>query len=138
MGSVIVTGEFGVVLFVETVGGDKVGVILLTVTGVAGETAALLFASADVAAVMESLPSGREDVVIAAAPLTTVADPRGVVPLKNVTVPVTPGGTVSVIVSGEPTGRLEEETAGGGNTGVDLLTTCVSVALAELLFESPL
>ena len=43
-------------------------------------------------------------------------------PLENVTVPVTPGGTVSVIVSGVFVGRLEDDTTGGGITGVALLT----------------
>ena len=76
--------------------------------------------------------------MIVATPPTIGAVPNGFDPLENVTVPVTPGGTVSVIVSGVLVGTLGEETTGGGRTGVTLLTTCVSGAeLAELLFVSP-
>ena len=76
--------------------------------------------------------------MIVAAPPTIGAEPKGVEPLEKVTVPVTPGGTVSVIVSGVLTGKVGEETTGGGRTGVALLTICVRGAeLAELLFVSP-
>jgi hypothetical protein len=42
--------------------------------------------------------------------------------LENVTGPVTPGGTVSVIVTGAPRVGLVDDTTGMGSTGVSLLT----------------
>jgi hypothetical protein len=96
--------------------------VLATVTIVAAEVAGLLFASPEVVAVMGSVPIGREGTVIVATPFTIGAVPIAVVPSENVTVPVTPGGTVSVIVTGVFGGGFEEETTGGGMTGVALLT----------------
>lgn len=138
MGSVIVTGVFGAGLLEDTIGATSVGLGVVTVTTVAGEVAGLLFASPDVVAVMESVPTGSEGTVIVAIPPTIVAVPSGVDPLENVTVPVTPDGTVSVIVSGVFVGKLEDETTGGGITGVALLTIWVSgTEVAGLLFVSP-
>ena len=122
MGSVIVTGVLGGGLFEDTVGATRTGVGCVTVTVVGAEVAGLLFASPDVVAVMGSVPTGRLETVIVATPPTMGAVPIGVVPLENVTVPVTPGGTVSVIVSGVFTGVVGAETTGGGITGVALLT----------------
>ena len=76
--------------------------------------------------------------MIVATPPTIGAEPRGFEPLENVTVPVTPGGTVSVIVSDVLGGKFGEETTGGGRTGVALLTICIRGAeLAGLLSVSP-
>jgi hypothetical protein len=110
-----------------------------TVTIVAAEVAGLLFASPDVVAVMGSVPIGREGTVIVATPLLIVAVPIGLFPSEKVTVPVTPDGTVSVIVTGVFGGGVEEETTGGGITGVALLTIWVrGTEVAALLFVSPL
>jgi hypothetical protein len=122
IGSVIVTGVFGGGLFEDTIGATRTGVAGVTVTIVAAEVAGLLFASPDVVAVIGSVPIGKEGTVIVATPPTIGAVPIGVVPSENVTVPVTPGGTVSVIVTGVLGGGLEEDTTGGGITGVALLT----------------
>ncbi len=76
--------------------------------------------------------------MIVATPPTIGAVPSGFEPSENVIVPVTPGGTVSVMVTGVFGGGLEDETAGGGRTGVCLLTVCVRGAeTAGLLFVSP-
>lgn len=76
--------------------------------------------------------------VIVAIPPTIGAVPIGVVPLENVTGPETPGGTVSVIVTGVPTIGSVDETTGIGNTGVALLTVCDrTTEVAELSFASP-
>src|SRR5260370_3677013 len=106
----------------------------VTVTIVADEVAGLLFASPDVVAVMGSVPTGNEGTVIVATPFTMGAVPMGVVPSENVTVPVTPGGTVSVIVTGVVGGGVEEDTTGGGIAGVSLLTTWVRCAEGAWLF----
>ncbi len=112
--------------------------VLPTVTEVGGDVAELWLASPDVVAVMESVPWGRDGTVIVATPPTIGALPSGVEPSENVTVPVTPGGTASVIVSGVLGGRLVDETTGGGRVGVSLLTICVRGAeTAGLLFVSP-
>jgi hypothetical protein len=138
MGSVIVTGVLAAGLFDDTIGATRTGVTGVTVTIVADEVAGLLFASPDVVAVMGSGPTGKVETVIVATPFTMGAVPIGVVPLENVTVPVTPGGTVSVIVTGVSGGGVEEETTGGGMTGVALLTTWVRAAeVAGLVFASP-
>src|SRR5438270_4350823 len=108
MGSVIVTGVFGGGLVEDTIGATRTGVPGVTVTIVADEVAGLLLASPDVVAVMGSLPIGNEGTVIVATPPTMGAVPIGVVPLENVTVPVTPGGTVSVIDTGLFGGWLVE------------------------------
>ena len=84
-----------------------------------------------------SLPTGSEDVVAVAAPPVSVDVPKVVAPLVNVTVPVTPVGSVAVNVTDWPgvEGFAEETSV---MTGVVLATTCVSVAVAELLLPSPL
>jgi hypothetical protein len=58
--------------------------------------------------------------------------------LEKVTVPVTPAGTVSVIVSGVSMGRLDDDTTGGGSIGVFFPTDWVRLAVAELLLVSPM
>jgi hypothetical protein len=66
----------------------------------------------------------------------TVPEPSGVLPLVTVTVPVVPMGRVVVIVTGSP-----KEVGPGVVTvivGVALLTVWVRVAVAPLLFASPL
>jgi hypothetical protein len=126
MGSVIVTGVLGAGLFEDTIGATRTGVVAcVTVTIVGADVAGLLFASPEVVAVMGSVPTGKDGTVIVATPLTMGAVPIGVVPLENVTVPVTPGGTVSVIVSGVFVGVFGAETTGGGMTGVALFTVWV-------------
>ena len=115
-----------------------VGVALPTVTIVAPEVAGLLFASPDVVAVIGSVPIGKEGTMIVATPPTIGAVPIGFDPSENVTVPVTPGGTVSLIVTGVFGGGLFEDTTGGGITGVAFSTICVSGAdVAAALVESP-
>src|SRR5271167_1503012 len=112
------------------------GVGFATVTVVGAEVAGLLFASPDVVAVIGFVPIGSEGTVIVAVPPTIGAVPSVVPPSENVTVPVTPGGTVSVIVSGVFGGTFGFETTGGGITGVALLTICVSgTEVAALLLE---
>jgi hypothetical protein len=129
MGSVIVTGVLGAGLFGVTIGATRTGVVAcVTVTIVGADVAGLLFASPEVVAVMGSVPTGKDGTVIVATPPTMGAVPIGVVPLENVTVPVTPGGTVSVIVSGVFAGVFGAETTGGGMTGDALLTVWVSGA----------
>jgi hypothetical protein len=138
IGSVIVTGVLGGGLFEDTIGATSTGVVGVTVTIVAAEVAGLLFVSPDVVAVMGSVPTGRDGTVIVATPFTMGAVPIDVGPFENVTVPVTPGGTVSVIVTGVLGGGVEEETTGGGMTGVALFTIWVRGAeVAGLLFVSP-
>jgi len=61
--------------------------------------AELLLESPLYVAVMGSLPSGREDVVTVALPPLSVDVPNVVAPLVNVTVPVTPTGSVAVKVT---------------------------------------
>lgn len=115
-----------------------VGAVLTTVTETGGEMAGLLLASPGVLAVIWSVPSGRLDTVMVATPPTIGAVPIGVEPSEKVTGPDTPGGTVSVIVTGLPTVGLFVDTTGMGNTGVALLTVCERGAeTAELLFVSP-
>src|SRR5258705_3849723 len=113
-----------------------VGVFLVT-TWVSVAVAELLLASPLYVAVMGSLPAGSEDVVVAATPPVSVDVPNVVAPLVNVTVPVTPLGSVAVNVTDWPgvEGFTEETRV---TTGVILATTWVSVAVAELLFASPL
>ena len=105
-----------------------VGAVFTTVTETGGETAGLLFESPGVLAVIWSVPSGRFDTVIVATPPTIGALPIGVEPLEKVTGPDTPGGTVSVIVTGVPTVGSVDDTTGIGSTGVALLTVCESGA----------
>jgi len=101
-----------------TVGAD------FTVTETGGEVAGLLLASPGVLAVIGSVPRGRLLTVIVATPPMMGAVPIGVEPLEKVTGPDTPGGTVSVIVTGVPTTGLFVDTTGMGSTGVALLTIC--------------
>jgi hypothetical protein len=136
--SVIVTGVLGEGLEFETDGGGRTGVVLSTVTVVAGEVAALLVEVSATEAVIGLEPMGRLGTVMVAVPLTTGAVPIGVVPLEKVTGPVTPGGTVSVIVTGVFGSGLGLETDGGGSTGVVLvIVITVTGEVAGLLFASP-
>lgn len=138
IGSVIVTGVLGGGLFEDTMGATRTGANGVTVTIVAPDVTGLLFVSPDVVAVIGSVPIGKEGTVIVATPPTIGAVPIGVEPLENVTVPVTPGGTVSVIVTGVLGGGVEDETTGGGMTGVALFTIWVrGTEVAGLLFASP-
>ena len=101
-----------------------VGAALTTVTTTEGEVAGLLLASPGVLAVIGSVPRGRLLIVMVATPPMIGAVPIGVEPLEKVTGPDTPGGTVSVIVTGVPAVGLFVDTTGVGNTGVSLLTVC--------------
>jgi hypothetical protein len=115
-----------------------VGALVATVTLVAGEVAALLVAVSATEAVMGLEPMGRLGTVMVAVPLTTGAVPMTVPPLVKVTGPVTPGGTVSVIVTGVLGSGLGLETAGGGSTGVVFVTVMmVTGEVAGLLLTSP-
>ena len=115
-----------------------VGAAFTTVTVTGGEVAGLLLESPGVLAVIGSAPSGRLVTVMVATPPMIGAEPIGVEPSEKVTGPDTPGGTVSVIVTGVPKTGLGDDTTGGGNTGVALLTVCERGAeVAELLFVSP-
>jgi len=114
-----------------------VGAALPTVTTTGGETAGLLLASPGVLAVIGSVPSGKVTVMVATPPMIG-AVPIGVEPFEKVTGPDTPGGTVSVIVTGVPAVGLFVDTTGAGSTGVSLLTVCERGAeVAALWFESP-
>ena len=114
-----------------------VGAALTTVTTTGGEMAGLLLASPGVLAVIGSVPSGRVTVMVATPPMIGTV-PIGVEPSEKVTGPDTPGGTVSVIVTGVPRVGLFVDTTGIGSTGVSLLTVCDRGAeTAELWFESP-
>ena len=66
----------------------------------------------------------------------TVPDPKVVPPLVTVIVPVVPGGTVAVIVTGLPT-VLEPEVV-TVTVGVALFTVWIRVVVAVVLFVSPL
>ena len=103
-----------------------------TVTVTGGEVAGLLFESPGVLAVMGSVPSGRFVTVMVATPPTIGTVPMGVEPSEKVTGPDTPGGTVSVMVTGAPTTGFGLDTTGVGNTGVALLTVCDKDAVAGL------
>src|SRR5260370_3278447 len=85
---------------------------------------------------MGSLPAGSEDVVVDATPPVTVDVPKVVAPLVNVTVPVTPAGSVAVNVTDSPgvEGFAEEIRV---TAGVALVTTWGVDPVAGLLFESP-
>jgi len=84
------------------------------------------------------LPTGKVDVVIVTTPVVglIVPDPRVVVPLVTVTVPVVPIGRVVVMVTGEPKVLGPEVVT--VTVGVALLTVWVRLAVAVLLFASPL
>jgi hypothetical protein len=114
-----------------------VGADFTTVTMTVGEVAGLLLASPGVLAVIGSVPSGRVIVMVATPPMIG-AVPIGVEPFEKVTGPDTPGGTVSVIVTGVPAVGLFVDSTGAGNTGVSLLTVCeMGPEIAELWFASP-
>src|SRR4051812_1801716 len=85
---------------------------------------------------MVSLPTGRADVVIATVPPLTAPEPSDCAPLVKLMVPVTPEGTVAVMVTLSPNtlGPLVETVT----VGVALLTTWFRFADAVLLFASPL
>jgi hypothetical protein len=119
---VIVTGVPVEGFVLETVGAGRTGVVFTTVTEVAGEAAALLLLSAGVLAMIGFVPIGRLFTVIVAVPPVTGAVPITVVPEVNVTGPVTPGGTVSVIVSEPPYGMVGSDTTGAGSDGDPLST----------------
>jgi len=79
---------------------------------------------------------GSEDVVTVAVPPANVDAPKDVVPLVNVTVPVTPDGRVAVKVTDWPSVEgFKEEIK--DTPGVAFVTTWVVVPVAGLLFESP-
>lgn len=114
-------------------------------TGVAFDTvcvvvpvAGLLLLSPPKEAVIGSVPTGRTVVVIVTVPVVglTVPEPKVVPPLVTVTVPVVPGGSVVVMVTGEPDVLGPEVVTVTG--GVALLTVWVRDAVAALLFASPL
>jgi hypothetical protein len=110
---------------------ETVGVALLTVCVVV-PVAGPLFVSPPKVAVIGSLPTGRVVVVIVTVPVVglIVPVPTGFPPLVIVTVPVVPGGSVVVIVTGFPKVLGPDVVTVMG--GVVLLTTCVSVPVAEL------
>ena len=85
-----------------------------------------------------SLPTGNVVVVIVTVPVVgfIVPEPSVVPPLVTVIVPVVPGGTVVVMVTGLP--KLLEPEVVTVTGGVALLTVWVRVAVAVLLFASPL
>jgi hypothetical protein len=113
------------------------GVALFTVCVVV-PVAGLLFESPPYEAVIGSLPTGRTVVVMTTVPVVglTVPEPSGVLPLVTVTVPVVPMGRVVVIVTGSP--KEEGPDVVTVTVGVPLLTVWVRVAVAVLLFASPL
>jgi hypothetical protein len=87
---------------------------------------------------MRSLPTG-STVVATAAVLVAglmVPDPRVTPPLVNVTVPVAPPETLAVMLTELPNVLGPDVVT--VTVGVALFTTCVRVAFAVLLFESPL
>jgi hypothetical protein len=63
-------------------------------------------------------------------------EPSVTPPLVNATLPVVPPGTLAVMVTELPNMLGPEVVT--VTVGVALLTVCVKVALAVLLFESPL
>jgi hypothetical protein len=83
-----------------------------------------------------SVPVGSEDVVTFPTPPVSVDVPNVVPPLVNVTVPVTPVGSVAVNVTDCPgvEGFTEETRV---TIGVALATVWVVDPVAGLLFESP-
>ena len=100
--------------------------------------AGLLLVSPPNVAVIGSLPTGRIVVVIVTVPVVGLTGPLPSVvpPLVIVTVPVVPGGSVVVTVTGLP--KVLGPDVVTVTVGVVLLTVWVSVAVAVLLFASPL
>jgi hypothetical protein len=87
---------------------------------------------------MGSVPTGSVDVVTVTVPVAgfTVPEPRVVLPLVTVTVPVVPTGNVTVMVTGFPKVLGPEVVT--VTVGVTLLTVWVNDAVALPLFVSPL
>jgi hypothetical protein len=86
--------------------------------------------------VIVSLPTGSVLVVTVTVPAgLTVPDPIGVLPLVIVTVPVVPGGTDAVIVTGVPYVLGPEVVT--VTVGVAWLIVTVVVAVTGLLLLSP-
>lgn len=85
-----------------------------------------------------SLPTGRTVVVMTTVPVAglTGPEPRVTPPLVTVTVPVVPMGRVVVMVTGSP--KLLVPDVVTVTAGVVLLTVWVRLAVAVLLFASPL
>lgn len=84
-----------------------------------------------------SLPTGSAVVMIATVPVAGLIEPDAFnPPLVNDTVPVVPIGRAAVMVTGAPKVLGPEVVT--ATVGVVLLTTCTRLALAMLLFESPL
>ena len=81
-------------------------------------------------------PTGSTEVVRKAVVPLIVEVPRDMAPLVKVMVPVTPEGTVAVMVT------LLPKTLGPGDVrvmvGVALSTTCIKLVLAAPLLLSPL
>jgi hypothetical protein len=100
--------------------------------------AGLLFESPPNVAVIGSPPTGRVVVVMVTVPVVglIVPLPTGFPPLVMVTVPVVPTGNVVVIVTGLPKVLGPEVVT--VTVGVALLTVWVILAVAVLLFASPL
>jgi hypothetical protein len=100
--------------------------------------AGLLFESPPKEEVIVSLPTGRTVVVMTTVPVTglTEPEPRVTPPLVTMTVPVVPMGRVVVMVTGSP--KLLVPDVVTVTTGVVLLTVWVRLAVAVLLFPSPL
>lgn len=88
---------------------------------------------------MGSVPTGREVEVITTVPVVALTgpEPKVVPPLVIVTVPLVPIGKVVVMVTVAPKllGFGAETTV---RAGAALLTVCVRLAVAVLLFASPL
>lgn len=86
-----------------------------------------------------SLPTGSTAVVMTTAPVAGLigTEPRVTLPLVTVTVPVAPTGKVAVMVTELPKvlGLGADVTA---KIGVALMTVWVRLAVAVLLFVSPL
>jgi hypothetical protein len=87
---------------------------------------------------MRSLPTGSTVVAMVAVLVAVLIepDPRVTPPLVNVIVPVAPAETLAVMLTELPNVLGPEVVT--VTVGVALFTTCVRVAFAVLLFESPL
>lgn len=84
------------------------------------------------------LPTGRAVVVMTTVPVVVLTgpEPRVTPPLVTVTVPVVPTGSVTVMVTGAPKVLVPDVVT--VTVGFALLTVWVRVAVAVLLFASPL
>jgi hypothetical protein len=118
-----------------------IGMTLTTVCTTGVEMAAVSVASPLYAAVTECVPTERLEVVSAAAPprVRVTGLPKGVVPSRNVTVPVAEAGvTVAANVTACPAfeGLTEDVSP---TAAVTLLTTCTTgVDVLEAVLTSPL